>query len=141
MNAKKIITATLVAFIVVFLFDYLWFGVIFKDMWASFMTEFMKSMPERPNIAIHALGDLSLAALLAWIYPAGYKGGSALSEGIQFGFMMGLIMQLPGSIHMYDGMASTELVCLSVLHGILAGIIGGICVAMMYGKISAPSAG
>src|SRR5260221_6966164 len=102
MNTKKFITATAVAFIVVFIFDYLWFAVIFTDWWKTTMTGLLKSLPDQPNIPLHAFGDLCFAALLAWIYPMGYKGGSAMSEGIKFGLMMGLLAELPVSIHMHD---------------------------------------
>jgi len=141
MNPKKFISATLVAFIIVFLFDYLWYGVIFKDWWRSMMSGMLTNMSENPNIPLHAFGDLCFAALLAWIYPAGYKGGTPRSEGIMFGFMMGLVLALPSSIHMYDTFPVVELGCMNIIHGVLVGIIGGICVAMIYGSGKTPSAG
>jgi hypothetical protein len=134
MNSKKFIPATIVAFIVIFIFDYLWFGVLFRDWWQATMSGIMRSLPEKPNIPLHALGDLSLAALLAWIYPYGYKGGAAVSQGIKFGLMMGLVLQLPGSIHSYDSMQSSSFLVFSIAHGIIVGMIGGICVATVYGN-------
>jgi len=141
MNSKKFMLATLAAFVVVFMFDYIWFVVIFSDWWETTMKGIVITLPENPNIALHAFGDLCFAALLAWIYPMGYKGGSAMSEGIKFGLMMGLVLQLPSSIHMHDVFQSTELLWFSIVHGIIIGILGGICVAMVYGgKSAAPSA-
>jgi hypothetical protein len=141
MNSKKFITATLVAFLVVFVFDYIWFGVIFKNWWETTMSGIIKTLPEKPNIPVHALGDLCVAALLAWIYPHGYKGGPAISEGIKFGLLMGLVLELPNAVHSYDAMQSTTLLAFTIVHGIIVGIIGGICVAMVYGsKVNASAA-
>src|ERR1041384_7537556 len=98
MNSKKFIPATLAAFAVLFVLNFLWFGVIFKDWLATRMP----AMHE--NIPLHVVGELTLAVLLAIIYPFGYKGGSPASEGMKFGFLMGLVYQLPSSIHMYASM-------------------------------------
>jgi hypothetical protein len=140
MSSKKFIPAALVAFIVVFIFDYLWFGVIFREWWQTTMGGIVKTLPENPNIPLHALGDLCFGLLLAWIYPVGYKGGSAMSEGIKFGLMMGLVLELPASIHMHDLFQSSGLLCFNIVHGILVGMIGGVCVAMMYNRKSAATA-
>ena len=135
MNTKKIIPATMVAFIVLFLADWLWFGVIFGE-W------FQKMMPSTGgnNIPMHAFAELCLAFLMAVIYPYGYKGGSALKEGAMFGFLIGLVYQLPGNIHMYATMGgSRKIVVFFVMNGIIMGILGGISVAMMHGKKSTTS--
>ena len=133
MNTKKIIFATLAAFIVMFLADWLWFGVIFGE-W------FQKMMPANGmvNIPMHAFAELCLAFLMAIIYPFGFKGGSAMKEGAMFGFLIGLVYQLPVSIHMYASMGgSRRIVVFFIINGIVMGILGGIVVAMIYGKKTA----
>ena len=133
MNFKKIIPATLVAFVILFLADWLWFGVIFADWFHKMMPSSMNE-----NIPMHAVGELCLAFLMAAIYPYGYKGGSAVKEGAMFGILIGLVYQLPGSFHMYASMGgSLSVVFFFIANGIVMGIIGGITVAMVYGKQSA----
>ncbi len=133
---SKCIIATIAAFVVLFLADYLWFGVIFKDYMAN-------AMPPAGNesIPLHALGELCFAGLLAWIFPMMSKGGSAVSEGLKFGFIMGLVYQLPNAIHMYASMGgSRRIPVFFIANGILMGILAGITIAMIYGKKSAPAA-
>src|SRR5262245_26841029 len=95
MFTMKWFYATLAAFAVMFAMDYLWFQVLFKGFMESQM-----AAAGHPNVPMHALGELCLAGLLAWIYPIGYKGGGAMSEGWKFGMLMGLLYGVPNSIHM-----------------------------------------
>ena len=130
---SKCIYATLAAFAVLFIADYLWFGIIFHDYYMSAMQP-----TEGDNILLHAIGELCFAGLLAWIFPMGYKGGSAVSEGTKFGLMMGLVYQLPGQIHIYGSMGgSRRLVVFFIANGIVMGILAGITIAMIYGKKTA----
>jgi len=132
MNPKKIIAATFVAFIVLFLGDWLWFGPIFGE-WFHTM---MPTKGDMENIPMHAAGELCLAFLMAVIYPYGYKGGSPAKEGAVFGILMGLVYQLPGSLHMYASMGgSRRLVVFFIANGIVMGILAGISVAMIHGKV------
>ena len=122
------------AFVILFIADYLWFGVLFTN-WLS---EYMPGSKGPENIPLHAVGELCFAALLAYIYPIGYKGGSPITEGAKFGFLMGLVYSLPGHIHTYAAMGGAKRVaCFFVANGIVMGIIGGIAVAKIYGNKSA----
>ncbi|HLG33834.1 MAG TPA: hypothetical protein VI757_03055 [Bacteroidia bacterium] len=137
MNTKKFLLATLAAFVALFVVNSLWFGVIFKD----WFMENMKS-PSDENIPMHGFAELCYGALLAWIYPLGFKQGTAMSQGMKFGLLMGLVYSLPGSLHMHASMGGTwEVPCFFIANGILVSIIAGIAVAMVYGgKSSSPAA-
>ena len=136
MNVQKFLIATVVATVVLFVIDYLWFGLIFKDWFAAHMPP--QGDPADMHIATHLVGEICLAALLAYIYPLGYKGGSPVSQGIMFGILMGLVYALPGSIHMSAGMeGAMPVACFFIAHGLIAGILGGLAVAMVYGSNTA----
>src|ERR1051325_8495710 len=125
MDFKKLIAAALAASVVMFVVDGLWWMVIFKDYYAS-------HMPTNGNqsIPLHYVGELFLAGLMAIIYPMGYKGGSAMMEGVKFGFWIGLIYCLPGAIHRFADMGGSRMLLLSfVVNGVVIGIVGGITVA------------
>lgn len=133
MDTKKIIFGTVAAFIVMFLADWLWFGPIFGEWYHTMMPS-----NGMENIPLHAFGEFCFAFLLAIIYPFGYKGGSAVKEGAMFGFLIGLVYQLPGAIHRFASMGgSRRIVVFFIVNGIIMGILGGIAVAMVYGKKSA----
>jgi len=130
MKTKSLFLGTLIAFVVIFAADYLWFMVIFKD----YRVEGMP-MTATPNIPMHALGELCFAALLALIYPYGYKGGAPVNEGLKFGLLMGLVYQLPGHIHMLASMdIPVSTLWFFVANGIVVGMLGGVSVALSYGK-------
>jgi hypothetical protein len=132
MKTKSLLLATLVCFIVVFATDYLWFMVVFKGYHVEGMP-----MAAAPNVPMHALGELCFAALLALIYPYGYKGGSPVSEGLKFGILMGLMYQLPGHIHMLASMdVPTSTLWFFTANGVVVGMLGGVSVAMSYGRRS-----
>ena len=133
--SSKFLLAVLAAFAVLFVVDWLWFGIIFKD-W------FMQRMPSnQESIPLHALGELCLAVLLAIAFPMGYKGGSAVMEGARFGLLMGLIYQLPGAIHMYASMGGSRgIPVFFIAHGVIVGILAGVAIAMVYAKKAAAPA-
>jgi len=132
MDTKKFLLATAAAFVALFAVNFLWFAVIFKD-W--FMTNMNASSDA--NIPVHAFAELCYAALLAFIYPLGYKQGSAMSQGVKFGLLMGLVYSFPGSIHQHATMGgSWEIPCFFIANGILSSVIAGVVVAMVYGAKS-----
>ena len=140
MNTKKLILAALVAFAAMFIVDGLWFEVIFKSYNQTLWDQ--AGLPAANDSELmHALATLFFAFLLAWIYPMGYKGGTAMNEGIKFGLWMGLVYQLPGSIHWFAALGgSPAMPCFLTANGIVNGIIGGICIAKIYGGKSAAAA-
>ena len=130
MLTMKWFYATMAAFAVMFVMDYLWFQVLFKGFVESQMASTGNS-----NIPMHAFGELCLAGLLAWTYPIGYKGGSSMKEGWKFGLLMGLLYGLPNAIHMYaSSEASMSMMWFFVVHAVVISMLGGMTVARVYGR-------
>ena len=130
MNYSKFLLATLLAFVALFIADYLWWMVIFRD-WV--MQKMSPSGSE--SVPFHALAELCMAGLFAIIYPMGYKGGSPASEGAKFGVLMGLVYALPGAIHHYAATGGSRAIpAFSIANGVVMGIIAGITIAMVYGR-------
>ena len=129
MITKKWFYATMAAFAIMFVLDYVWFQVIFKGYVESQMAS------TGNNVPMHALGEWCMAALLAWIYPIGYKGGSAMQEGMKFGILMGLLYGLPNAIHMYASMTGpVSMLAFFTAHGVVLAMVGGMAVAWVHGK-------
>ena len=87
-----------------------------------------------------ALGSLVIAILMAYTYPIGYKGGSAVKEGFRFGALIGLIWVLPVSL-IFSGAWNYPLVAVivdSAWHIVEQGVTG-IVIAMIYGTAAASS--
>lgn len=91
-------------------------------------------------VEYHMLAMLANAVLLVTIYPAGYRGGAPLAEGLRFGILMALIVSLPNALHQYaliDAPAANMFI--PVGWSILKYGIAGIVVALVYGREAYPA--
>ena len=137
MNTKKFILASLAGGIVTFLLGGLWHAIILADFYETHSAALAR--PE-PNMIMVALGSLVIAVLMAYTYPIGYKGGSAVKEGFRFGALVGLIWVLPVSL-IFSGVWNYPLVAVivdSAWHIVEQGVVG-IVIALIYGTAAASS--
>ena len=98
MNSKKLIFAWLAGFVAMFALSGLWYMVLMPDYYS---TQFADVSRAEPLFTWIVLGYLVVSFLLAYIYPVGYKGGSPLTEGLRFGFFMGLLIAVPAMFIAY----------------------------------------
>ena len=137
MDMKKFILASLGGGIVTFLLGGLWHALILADFYESHMAALART---EPNMMMVALGSLVIAVLMAYTYPLGYKGGSAVTEGFRFGALIGLIWVLPLSL-IFSGIWNYPLVAVfvdSAWHIVEQGMTG-IVIALIYGNSAASS--
>lgn len=98
MFSKRTLIGGLVAFLVLFIANWLLWGLIFMSTWESMTTVPLNTEPDMVWLTI---GYLVYGWLFAYIYPLGYEGGGAAGEGIRFGVVMwgvaslatGMVMQ------------------------------------------------
>ena len=131
MNAKKLISAWLAAFVVTFLLSGLWHLVLLGDFYNA-QTEAIAR--EETKMLFVVLGQLILTFLMALIYPIGYKGGSPVKEGMRFGALIGLIWILPWSliIHGIWKYPLLSVIVDSAWHIVEEGV-AGIVIGVIYG--------
>ena len=137
----KLILATIVGGIVLFLLGGLFYGLIFKDFFAVQYAAI--SRPGEPLMWAIALGCLGEAFFLSLMYPKGYQGGSPVKEGFMFGIYAGMLMSVPWFFFGVAMMNTTKkAVGLDALIGVIMTIIACIVIAFVYGKKStaAPAA-
>jgi hypothetical protein len=94
-NDRSFWVAVLVGFVLLAAGDLvihqIWLGETYKQ-----LQHFWRPEAEMKSRAwIPFLSEFALAFLLATIYPIGYKGKDAMSEGLRFGILMGLLLYLP----------------------------------------------
>jgi uncharacterized membrane protein YvlD (DUF360 family) len=78
---------------------------------------------------------LVLGALMAYIYPIGYKGGKPWLEGMKFGLVMGILWVFPHElvrIGAHGG--SITYAFKNVAWHLVEQGVGGIIIAVIYGK-------
>src|SRR6267142_983059 len=88
MNAKKFVLAAIAYVIVTFAIAASWHLVFFKDLYDQLAIFTRKE----PLIPLGIVSIVAQALILAYLYPALYKGGSPAKEGLKFGLLMGVLM-------------------------------------------------
>ena len=134
MNCKKLILATVLGFVVMFLISGLWYLIIMKGYYNEQFSEVFRQESKMIWIAI---GYLVGAFLLALIYPIGYKGGAPMNEGLRFGILMGLLIALPMGLTLY-GVYAIPLIptIINIVYQVVEKGIGGLFIGLVYGKSS-----
>lgn len=118
--------AAIVVTVVYFALGGFFYAFLMKDWFATQGT----GMSENMNMVYIFLATLAYGLLMAYTYPLGYKGGSAASEGMRFGILFALIVNLPSSLFMM-GMGSWTIAAMFV------GLIWELLVGMLLGFITA----
>ena len=123
------------AFAVMFGLGGLWHQVLMGDYYAAIMPSVIRA---DPNLFAIGCGYLITAAVMAFVFPIGYKGGSGVAEGLRFGAVIGLLWWLPANVVLsgvYDTSVASGLVD-GVWH-IAEGAAGGVVVGVLYVRATA----
>ena len=118
------------AFVVMFGLSGLWYQLLMADYYATILPSVTR--PE-PNMVIIACGYLITAAVMAFLFPIGYKGGPGLNEGFRFGAVVGLLWWLPANLVLsgvYDMTVAFALI--DGLWHVAEGAAGGIVIGLLY---------
>ena len=118
------------AFVVMFGLGGLWHQVLMGDHYAAILPSVSRA---EPNMVVVACGYLITAAVMAFIFPIGYKGGSGVAEGLRFGAVIGLLWWLPANVVLsgvYEITVASALVD-GVWH-IAEGAAGGVVIGVLY---------
>jgi hypothetical protein len=128
-NIARLLPAAGVALVFLTLCDTLLGPVLFPDGTALF-AEYRRA---EPVFAFRLLGWLVTSALLAWVFPIGYRGGVAWAEGLRFGMLMGVLAGLPGVLHTYADLdVGFPVLLTAVLWQVITWGIAGALVGTVY---------
>ncbi len=133
MSLKSYLLAAIAYVIVTFLIAASWHLVFFKELY----DEFAIFTRKEPLIPLGIASILMQALVLAYLYPALYKGGRPAKEGLKFGLLIGVLM---ASIAVFAeagkqnvSSLSTWLVFESAYYLIQFGLIG-VIIGLIYGR-------
>ena len=131
MNIKKMLYAWVAGAAGMLILGILWHTVIMGGFYDTHLAAVARDVPKMPFVI---LGYLVLALLMAYMFPLGYKGGSAVSEGLRFGILIGLLWTLPLQL-VFHGLLNLGLTGGLVDAGwhVVEQGVGGIIIAMVYG--------
>jgi hypothetical protein len=140
MFSKRTLVSGLVAFVAMFLFSWLMWGFIFSSTWEN-MSDVAMTM--EPNMLFLTLSYLVVAWIMAFIFPYGYEGGSAVAEGFRFGLVIWALVSLGMGLGMQafqpDNMGAF---LFAQVINLLQYVLGGIVIGMLAAKMgeAAPAA-
>ncbi len=134
MPAKKLMPATLLGFLAMFVLAAAWH----KIMQSFYYNGHGLAGPNyrtEPLVIYIILGYLLLAFLMAYIYPKGVEGTGKMANGLRFGALMGLLFTLPNGLALYGATtaSSIKLVMIDAAWHVIEQGIGGAVIAMVYG--------
>lgn len=93
MNYLRLILAALAAFIFVFIFDFVYHGILLKPIYES--TAALWRPPEQMMAFMPLAISIQLSfALMMTIIFSSFGKGSGFSEGVRFGALMGMLLGL-----------------------------------------------
>jgi len=142
MDGKKLIYSTLASFAVMWIISGIWYMVVMMDYYEEAMAGVYNASAilEEPNLLFIAIGYLIYAFIMAYMFPIGYKGGSAVTEGLKFGAIVGVLITVPMTfINMGLLSADAGPAMIDALYQIVEKAIGGIVIAKVYGMSSSES--
>jgi hypothetical protein len=99
----KLIISTIVVGIVLFLLGWLFYGMLFHDLYVQYFGHLQRK-PEDMKLWTFAVGGFVQAFFMYIIYSKGYKGGSPIMEGFRFGFLIAIFMEVPYVLFSWGGM-------------------------------------
>ena len=136
MDGKKLVYAALAGFAVMFILSGIWYNAVMGDYYEETMAGVYNAgvILEEPNLVFIALGILIYAFIMAYMFPIGYKGGSAVTEGLKFGAIVGVLITVPMTfIHMGLLSVSATPAFVDAIYQIVEKAIAGIVIAKVYG--------
>ena len=130
MNVKRFIVASVAVYIVFQALDFIIHGIVLADTYKALSNVWRPDMMSLMWI-FYAAG-LVFAVLFVYVFTKGYEGKGIL-EGVRYGIIMGLFMELIGTFGQYVLYPIPFLLSLQwFIYGMIEFIIAGIVVASLY---------
>ncbi|OHD72029.1 MAG: hypothetical protein A2W19_03555 [Spirochaetes bacterium RBG_16_49_21] len=130
MNVKRFIIASIVVYIVVQVLDFIIHGLILADTYKTLANVWRPDMMSL--VWIFYAAGLVFAVLFVYIFIKGYEGKGIL-EGVRYGAIMGLFMNVIGMFGQYVMYPIPFLLSLQwFIYGMIEFIIAGMVVAAIY---------
>ncbi len=130
MDMKRLALATLAGGVTMWILAGLWHELLM----AAFYTS--ETEAEHEGIGIIFLAYMVLGALMAYMYPFGYKRGRPAVEGLRFGVVIGLLWVFPHGLAMAGAHGdSISYVFKNTAWHVVEQGVGGIVIGLVYGKL------
>jgi len=138
MNTKKFLLSVLAGFIGFSVVAFLLEQLIFKNYMerAFYQPTGIPTVPVTNLPILTFVIPLSIALIMAYIYPKGYEGGSPIVEGLRFGVLLGLFSGIPYGMYFSITYAiGFGPVLAQILFYALEVATAGLLIGLVYGRM------
>ncbi len=136
MNLKKWLLASIVVFIIMGAFDTLFNTVCLSNYYEMTASLWRPEADMKSKIWMFYVAYLIWAFLFCYIYTKGYEGkGSGAAEGLRYGFILGLFVNIMMAIGMYGSMPIPgRLAIYWFIMGMFIYLLSGLALGLIYKK-------
>lgn len=99
MKTSKLIVGTLVITILMFLMDWLFYGIIWPSISGTENPDFMR---EAPLFMWLVIGMLIFSFMFTYMYPKGIEGGNSVGQGVKYGVLVAFLVFVPMALIRYS---------------------------------------
>ncbi|MCI0400230.1 MAG: hypothetical protein L0Y67_05145 [Gammaproteobacteria bacterium] len=135
MNMKRFVIACGAVFIFIFVYEWLFHGVLLRELYAQMPTLWRAEAEMHGYFHWLVIGQLWLAVLFCLIFVKGYEN-KGLAEGVRYGLLIGLLFIGPDMIFYAVQPLPAKLIVDWSIGGLLEMIIGGVIVAAIYRPVA-----
>lgn len=134
MDNKRWVLAAVVVAVVITVLEAIFHGSVLSNEYAATAALWRPQDAMTKMMPYGWFTTLIISFILVYIYHRGYEGqGSKLSEGLRFGFIMGVFTALPMAVWTYIMLPVTLTIALGWFAiGMIDLVIAGIIIAMLY---------
>lgn len=133
MNLPKWIFASAVGFVVVYLLDFLFHGILFADLYGRTLGLWRPESQMRDLMWLMMINQALFSGAFVWFYAKGYEEGkTGIGQGFRFGLYVGVLLAALNSTSWYVvmpipyilnfGWAASAFIT-SILLGMITGLI------------------
>jgi hypothetical protein len=137
MNSKLNVKQWIIAAIAVFVFSSIWTFLVTRVVMSPSYPVLYPTGPALEDLVVQRvliyLARALFALLFVFVFTRGYEGKPGIGEGVRYGLLLGLLIQLPGTLYSVGltGLPTGYLV-LRAVFGLVDAILSGIIVALIY---------
>jgi len=128
MNGKKFFVAFIAAFVVVFVFGYIWFGMLMH----SAHQEVPALWRSGPDFGWLILGHVAIAFFFTMIFVRGFGSGGGTGGGFRYGLLVGLLFASNDCISYAVQPLTTKILGGWIVGDVLMFAIAGLVVGALY---------
>jgi uncharacterized membrane protein len=129
-NYKRFFLAVLASSLALFVFEGIWFELLFKQMYQSQLGCIMRPVPYLP---LNFLSELAFSSMIAYVLIISGKEGR--NEGLFIGMLIGFLMAATLGMDQFAGQNITiTLLVNECCKNILLGGISGLVIGLIYRK-------